>query len=61
MGFTEYRNYGCNTISLESAKLLFYRSMRQENAGKKSLTSSPHFVAIRMAATLFQLVIDTVL
>ena len=32
-----------------------------EKAGKKFLTSYPSFVAIRMAATLFQLVVDTVL
>ena len=32
-----------------------------EKASKKSLTSYPFSVAIRMAATLFQLVVDTVL
>lgn len=32
-----------------------------EKAGKKSLAPYPLFVAIRMAATLFQLVVDTVL
>ena len=32
-----------------------------EKAGKKFLTSYPLFVAIRMATTLFQLVVDTVL
>ena len=45
----------------EAQKYLSIVPYSTEKAGKKFLTSYPLSVAIRMAATLFQLIVDTVL
>jgi len=49
------------SYSSEAQKCCFIVPHGIEKAAKKSLTSYPLFVAIRMAATLFPLVGDTVL
>ena len=48
-------------MSLKVAKRRSIVPHSTKKAGKKFLTSCPFFVAIRMAATLFQLIVDTVL
>ena len=48
-------------VSLESAKMPFYRSTRHRKSGQEVFDLLPAFVAIRMAATLFQLIVDAVL
>ena len=59
--FKECRNYGCNILSLGNAKSRSIVPHDIEKAGKKSLTSYPLFVTVRMAAAIFPLVMDIVL
>ena len=53
--------YESSIVSLESAKMPFYRSTRHRKSGQEVFDLLPAFVAIRMAATLFQLIVDAVL
>lgn len=58
---SEGRNRVSNIITPESGKCGSIVPLDMEKAGKKPLTSYPLSVAIRMAATPFQSVVDTVL
>ena len=48
-------------MSLKVAKRRSIAPHSTEKAGKKPLASYPLFIAIRMAATLFQFIVNTVL
>lgn len=61
MRLAENGNRTSSIVSLESAKMPFYRSTRHRKSGQEVFDLLPAFVAIRMAATLFQLIVDAVL